>query len=65
MKRPALSERDVNLHTARVYLAEARARRASPRSHAIFLTWAGNARRRAMTAKPPTPSQPDLFGAQQ
>lgn len=56
-----MTDREINLHTARVLLAEAQNRRAAGRSHAIFLEWAGNARRRAMACVD-EPVQPDLFG---
>jgi hypothetical protein len=56
-----LSERDINIHTARVLLGEARNRRGAPRSHCVILEWAGNARRRAMAAT--EQPEPDLFSA--
>jgi hypothetical protein len=39
--------RECALHSARVFIAEASRRRASPRFHAALLTWAANARRQA------------------
>lgn len=51
---------DGHIHTARVYLREARARGKNPFAFTL-LTWAGNAQRRAMTAEQ-QPNQPDLFG---
>jgi hypothetical protein len=48
----------VDLHCARVYLAEARRRRGQRFAHTLLL-WAGNARRRAMQE----PKQRDLFSA--
>jgi hypothetical protein len=48
------------MHTARVLLAESRARGSTPFAHTL-LVWAGNARRRAAAAKRPEPQQPDLF----
>jgi hypothetical protein len=60
-----MTPREVELHSARVMLAEARKRRANGehRMAATMLQWAANARRRA-GAKPPAaaPIQPDLFG---
>lgn len=44
------AERNSNIHTARVYLREAAARRTFHGMHANLLAWAGNARRRAMAA---------------
>jgi hypothetical protein len=55
-----MTDREIDLHTARVLLSECRKRRASGRSHAVLLQWAINARRRAMVK--PEPAQPDLFG---
>lgn len=54
-------DRDIEIHTARVLLREAMARRSSPSFHATLLLWAGNARRRAMACIEPV-EQPDLFG---
>ncbi len=51
------TERDLNVHTARVYLREAQARRQYRGWHATLLGWAANARRRADAATPR-----DLFG---
>lgn len=45
MKTPATTG---DKHLARVYLAQARARRHQPAFHATLLQWAANARRRAM-----------------
>ncbi len=56
----AFTDREINLHTARVLLGEAKARRAAGRSHAVLLQWAANARKRAAADIPP---QADLFGA--
>lgn len=42
-----VSERDIELHVARVLLAEAMRRRHQPFSF-VLLEWAGNARRRAL-----------------
>lgn len=55
-----MTDRELNLHTARVLLSECRKRRAAGRSHAVLLQWAINARRRAMVRTEPL--QPDLFG---
>jgi len=41
------ADKAVEVHSARVMLAEARNRRASTAMHTTLLTWAGNARRRA------------------
>lgn len=52
IERPATpaEEREINLHCARVYLREARLRRATQPAFAATLTlWAANARRRAMS----------------
>ena len=49
-----------NLHQSRVYLAESK-RRGSSSFAFLLLTWAGNARRRAMVVKI-VPAQGDLFG---
>lgn len=49
--------RDVYIHTARVLIAESRARGRTPFAHTL-LRWAANARRRAMSA----PEQGRLFG---
>jgi len=56
-------DRDIEIHTARVLLREAMARRSSPSFHATLLLWAGNARRRAMHCVTES-KQPDLFGGQ-
>lgn len=54
-----ISEREINLHCAKVYLREARVRRhRDPAFSATLLMWAANARRRAAAS---TPVQPDLF----
>jgi hypothetical protein len=56
-----MTDREINLHCARVYLREARVRRSShPQFSATLIQWAGNARRRAMAERP---AQGDLFGA--
>lgn len=50
----------MSLHTARVYLAQARAYRLRGDPFAVtLLIWAGNARRRAMAAREPV--QAELF----
>lgn len=41
------ADKAVEIHSAKVMLAEARNRRASTAMHSTLLTWAGNARRRA------------------
>jgi hypothetical protein len=41
------ADKAIEIHSARVMLAEARNRRASTSMHTTLLTWAGNARRRA------------------
>lgn len=56
--RPHREGIDGELYAARVYLAEARRRRADTRFHAVLLSWAANARRRAIEARP----QLELFG---
>jgi hypothetical protein len=59
-----VTERDVNLHTARVCLTEARVRRAlgQHRMADTLLQWASNARHRACLASvAPAPAQGDLF----
>lgn len=59
--------KDRHIHTARVYLREARTRRGQPFAWTL-LEWAGNARRRAAAciapalASPAQPKQLDLFG---
>jgi hypothetical protein len=53
-----LSEREINIHTARVLLGEARNRRSAPRSWCVMMEWAGHARRRAAAA---IEREPDLF----
>ena len=56
------TERDLEIHTARVLLAGARTRRQkSPRFADTLLQWAANARRRAMAAGKPKAVQADLF----
>ncbi|KQX18439.1 MULTISPECIES: hypothetical protein [unclassified Sphingomonas] len=63
VERPATpaEEREINLHCARVYLREARARRArSPAFAATLRIWAANARRRA-AAIDARPVQWDMF----
>lgn len=52
-------ERAMDIHTARVLLREASARRHAPAFHARLLQWAANARRRASI--PQLVEQPDLF----
>lgn len=50
----------MSLHTARVYLAQARAFRLRGDPFCVtLLTWAGNARRRAMAER--EPAQASLF----
>ncbi len=44
-----MTERAQHIHSARVYLAEARRRRGQSFAF-VLLEWAGNARRRAMAA---------------
>ena len=44
-----MTERAANIHSARVYLAEARRRRGQTFGF-VLLVWAANARRRAMAA---------------
>lgn len=64
IERPATpaEERDIALHCARVYLREARLRRATqPRFAATLVEWAANARRRA-AAVDVRPEQGSLFG---
>lgn len=56
MKRRPTSERDINRHCARVYLAEARRRRGTWFAP-VLLQWAKNARRRSNEA-----TRRDLFG---
>lgn len=55
-----MSDRTSNLHQARVYLTESKRRGRSSFAF-LLLTWAGNARRRAMAVKA-APAQGDLFG---
>lgn len=55
-----MSDRASNLHQAHVYLTESKRRGRSSFAF-LLLTWAGNARRRAMVVKT-TPAQGDLFG---
>lgn len=45
------------IYQARVYLAQAAARRSQPGFHAVLLTWAASCRRRAIVARP----QMELF----
>jgi hypothetical protein len=52
-------ERDNQIYSARVYLAEAKRRRGQP-FHAVLLKWAANCRLRAMKVKH-DPVQSDLF----
>lgn len=52
--------RAANLHQALVYLTESKRRGRSSFAF-LLLTWAGNARRRAMAVKA-APAQGDLFG---
>lgn len=59
-QRRAMSDRASNLHQARVYLTESKRRGNSPFAF-LLLTWAGNARRRAMALKT-MPAQGYLFG---
>ena len=54
------TERQLEVHAARVYLAEATRRRGQPFSFTL-LQWAANARKRA-AAIPIKPRQGDLFG---
>lgn len=56
MKRPSPTERDINRHCARVYLAEARRRRGQSFA-ATLLQWAKHARRRSNEV-----TRRDLFG---
>lgn len=55
------TEREINLHTAKVLLGEAMKRRAAGRSHAVLLQWAGDARRRAAAALPTRPGQTEML----
>lgn len=55
-----MSDRADNLHQARVYLTESKRRGRSSFAF-LLLTWAGNARRRAMSVTA-APAQGDLFG---
>ena len=55
-----MSSRESHIHTARVYLRESRARGRKLFAFTL-LTWAGNARRRAMAVQQ-KPIQADLFG---
>jgi hypothetical protein len=52
--------RSANIHQARVYLTESKRRGRSSFAF-LLLTWAGNARRRAMESKP-AKVQGELFG---
>lgn len=54
------TDREVDIHTARVLLNEARSRRRSPSFHATLMEWAANARRRAAVT-PRELKQADLF----
>lgn len=57
-----LTQREIEIHTAKVCLNEARARRLThPRFSATLLQWAANARRRAAAAGNPSPAQGELF----
>lgn len=56
----SISDRASNLYQARVYLSESKRRGRSSFAF-LLLTWAGNARRRAMAVKA-APAQADLFG---
>lgn len=56
MKRARPTEREINRHCARVYLAEARRRRGQSFA-CVLLQWAKNARRRSNLV-----TQRDLFG---
>ena len=58
MTKP-VSERESNLYSARVFLAEAQRRRGTAFSWTL-LQWAANARRRAAACR--EEKQPDLFG---
>lgn len=58
--KQATNDREMEFHTARVLLNEARARRRSPGFHATLLEWAANARKRA-AAVPRELKQADLF----
>lgn len=51
MPRHQVSERASHIHSARVYLAQARVRRQQHAFHAVLLQWAANARRRAAAAR--------------
>lgn len=58
-KRAKPSEREIERHCARVYLAEARRRRGQSFA-GVLLQWARNARNRSNAHRP---AQGDLFGA--
>lgn len=60
MTRQRLTDREIDIYTARVLLNEARARRHLSSFHATLLEWAANARRRA-AAVPRELKQADLF----
>ncbi len=47
------SPRSQHIHSARVYLAQARVRRHQHAFHATLLCWAANARRRAASTRGP------------
>lgn len=55
--------RAIEIHSARVFLAEAARRRTFNGMHANLLRWAANARKRAMAPAEPI-DQPDLFSCQ-
>lgn len=61
--RTPAQERDVQIHCAKVYLREARARRVlHPRFAGTLLQWAANCRRRASEIDT-RPAQGSLFGS--
>lgn len=55
-----MNEREMSIHAARAYLAEARRRRGQ-RFAWVLLEWAANARRRAESARKNIVQQGDLF----
>lgn len=55
-----MTQRDIELHTAKVLLTEAMNRRGAGSSHAVLLRWAGNARKRAMAIEIDGPAQGTL-----
>jgi hypothetical protein len=59
-----MTAREIEIHTARVLVAEARKRRGT-RFAATLLQWAANARKRAAALPGTAPIQPDLFGNRQ